>query len=502
MVNNDNPQDKLSFWEKHQVKRKKKLDEREMEKQTKLEERLVRKELTQAQKEEKKKQTLLMRQKVKEMDRKGKWKYYREKSSDAVIKAGSAVGNNRFLVAIRDTFMIPFTLTTGAAIPLILSNMFFTKTSMISAIPGVAESEGMYWVDQIIGQPLGNIFWAVMAGFSIYIALGMGYFLAKSYGKDGIIAAGVGIAIFFALKPLEPIAVLNGADGETVMTNYLGNNGMLIALLGSMLGTYIYVKLLDVRWLVPKLPESVPPMVAKAFGSIFAAAITLSIFAFLAQIWFIIATQANLSGEVASSAVNSTTGKIETTIQTRQLSTLFVALEFALAKPLMALGQNIGTTVLISFLVAFLWFFGIHGTNILTPVTSIIWDLNVLRNTEYWEKWKDLNASNPGLYNDYWTDVISVSGTDQQGLMTIPMAGLGYVGGTGATLGFLIGILLFSKYKLHKEIAKLAIVPGIFGINEPICFWIYANLYNWSCLNSYSLNPARSCLNPKYAVWN
>lgn len=46
----------------------------------------------------------------------------------------------------------------------------------------------------------------------------------------------------------------------------------------------------------------------------------------------------------------------------------------------------------------------------------------------------------------------------------------GQMGGTGATLGLLIAILLFTKYKPFKQVSKLALAPAIFNINEPIVF--------------------------------
>src|SRR5699024_9293118 len=43
-------------------------------------------------------------------------------------------------------------------------------------------------------------------------------------------------------------------------------------------------------------------------------------------------------------------------------------------------------------------------------------------------------------------------------------------GGCGSTLSLIIAMLLFCKSKRITELGKLALVPGIFGINEPIVF--------------------------------
>ena len=43
-------------------------------------------------------------------------------------------------------------------------------------------------------------------------------------------------------------------------------------------------------------------------------------------------------------------------------------------------------------------------------------------------------------------------------------------GGCGSTLSLIIAMLLFCKSKRITELGKLSLVPGIFGINEPIVF--------------------------------
>ena len=48
--------------------------------------------------------------------------------------------------------------------------------------------------------------------------------------------------------------------------------------------------------------------------------------------------------------------------------------------------------------------------------------------------------------------------------------GFGAYGGSGATLGLIIAIFLFSKAKEHKSIAKLSFAPGLFNINEMVIF--------------------------------
>ncbi|HBW0856363.1 TPA: PTS sugar transporter subunit IIC, partial [Klebsiella variicola] len=43
-------------------------------------------------------------------------------------------------------------------------------------------------------------------------------------------------------------------------------------------------------------------------------------------------------------------------------------------------------------------------------------------------------------------------------------------GGSGMTLGLLLAIFIASRRKDYRDLAKMAFVPGLFNINEPVMF--------------------------------
>lgn len=45
-----------------------------------------------------------------------------------------------------------------------------------------------------------------------------------------------------------------------------------------------------------------------------------------------------------------------------------------------------------------------------------------------------------------------------------------FMGGVGTTLSLVLAMLIFSRDKQERTLAKLEIGPGIFNINEPIVF--------------------------------
>ncbi|MGN0327639.1 MAG: EAL domain-containing protein [Lachnospira sp.] len=108
------------------------------------------------------------------------------------------------------------------------------------------------------------------------------------------------------------------------------------------------------------------------------------------------------------------------------------------------MGRNIITAALFVFIQTFLWFFGIHGNNVLEPVCQRLFVEGMNIN-------KTLIASGQAP-----TEIFSKTFLDVFVLM----------GGSGTTLCLLIAILLFSKNTGTKKLARLSGFPMLFNINE------------------------------------
>lgn len=65
----------------------------------------------------------------------------------------------------------------------------------------------------------------------------------------------------------------------------------------------------------------------------------------------------------------------------------------------------------------------------------------------------------------------------------------GMMGGSGSTICLLIATLLVSRNAATKSISKMAFVPGLFNINEPVIFG-YSIVYNVCMLIPFVLTPA------------
>lgn len=107
-----------------------------------------------------------------------------------------------------------------------------------------------------------------------------------------------------------------------------------------------------------------------------------------------------------------------------------------------------GSMVLFSFLVNFLWVFGIHGSDVLEPVSQSLFVAAMEVNQE-------LIAN-----GQVATEVYTKTFYDSFALM----------GGCGNTISLLIAVLLFSKRRSNKKLMKYAALPMIFNVNEILVF--------------------------------
>lgn len=167
------------------------------------------------------------------------------------------------------------------------------------------------------------------------------------------------------------------------------------------------------------MPDSVPPAVSKAFAAIIpgmAGLFTVSALNYL----FKLATDQNLIDWISES----------------------------IQAPLLKMSQGYPAVLVIVLLIHVLWFFGLHGTNIMSPVLQSIYGSAMTEN---------INAHQLGEEIPFkW-----VAGSFESFV---------WPGGAGVTLVLLISILLFSKRADYLTVGKLGIGPGIFNINEPVMF--------------------------------
>ncbi len=309
------------------------------------------------------------------------------------------ISNNKELVAVRDSMylLMPF---------LIIGSFFLLMAAF--PVPGYADLMlslfGEGWDSYLL--KITDATFGIMA---IFVILGTSYHYARNFKVDGLMAPMVTFVFFMIITPFE-----NGA----IPLQWLGASGMFMGILTGLIVTRVFCYLYN-KEMFPTMPAGVPPGVMKSFNSL-VPILGLAISALLINV-----------------LVSFTSFDSLHAIEYKILST-----------PLLLVGNTLPGIIFAEGLAEFLWFFGIHGNNIVSSVMQPIWLELAAQNLE---------MTQAGLEP---VNIITQQFKDTYLL----------IGGSGATLPLLFVILLTSKSKHLKMVASLALIPGLFNINEPVIF--------------------------------
>ena len=136
------------------------------------------------------------------------------------------------------------------------------------------------------------------------------------------------------------------------------------------------------------------------------------------------------------------------------MNTTFIEFIYKMIQtPLQGMTDSLGGVIVMAFLIPFLWWFGVHGSTIVGGIMTGILLSNTSANQAIIDSGKELTIAN-GAH------IVTQQFLDQFITTT----------GAGITIGLVICMLLFAKSAQSKQLGKLAIVPGMFNINEPVTF--------------------------------
>ena len=320
---------------------------------------------------------------------------------------------NRVLIAIRDGFLITTRLLIVGSIFLLIAN--FPIPGWESAIANVLGPDWTEWFTAVSRASFNCT--------GLLTALGTGYAMAREFGGDKIQGAAVAAVAFFILMPTSHIAtdaegaLVEGATVSGLSFDYIGPNGIFMALICAILGVWLFCYAYKKGWTI-KMPQGVPPAVMDSFAALVPSAIVMAC-AFLIRIVF----------------------------SFTEFGTMQDFIVAILQTPLEGLGDTLGANLLYTFMCSFLWFFGINGPAV---ANSVYFIGNVLTA-------KQLLAFEAGEALPYiFTNPFSNFFTN--------------FGGGGSTLSLVLLMVTVCRSKRIKQLGRLSIVPGFFGINEPIIF--------------------------------
>ncbi len=322
-----------------------------------------------------------------------------------VMPVGEKIASNRYLQAIKNSFIMFTPFLIVGSVFLLIGNL---------PIPGY-----MDFMNGIFGQGWDSTimipFDATYSFMALFITFLVGYNFAKIEKVDPI-SSGVLAAVGFLI--LTPLVDAGEQIGTALPLEWLGSNGIFVGFIVAFTTVNIF-KIFIRRDFVIKMPEQVPPEVAKSFSAIVPSLVIMILFLAL-RVLFTISPYLTIHAFIFG----------------------------VIAIPIGALGTSYFGTLLYSLAVSGLWSVGINSGSMINSIMRPFWFVNGQENLEAFKRGAEVL---PHIIVEPFFDMV-------------------FMGGSGVTLGLLIAMLIKSKSKQNQAISKLAIAPGCFNINEPVLF--------------------------------
>jgi PTS system cellobiose-specific IIC component len=344
-----------------------------------------------------------------------------------VVPTANRIASNKFLKAISDGFM--------ALMPVIIIGAIFSLLNSLAIAPyqNFITATGLKPILSLPNMVTNDI-------LALYAVFFIAYHLAKYYEKDPATAGMIALFTFLAVTPLANTAdiinkFLAGNNltlandivvpaGNVIPYEWIGAKGLFVAIIIGLVSTVVYNKLLD-KGLAIKMPEGVPPTIAKSFGGLIPGFVIIILFMAVNKV---VTFLPNITG-LHSVIYTFIQGPME-----------------------LLLGNSLGSFLVAILVAQLLWFFGIHG------VTAVILPI-------FYPLWTSLTTANIAALNA-GVSVFELPNIINRTFFSI----YAITGGSGMTLGLCLYMVLWSKSKQYQTLGKLALPANICGINEPVLF--------------------------------
>lgn len=331
---------------------------------------------------------------------------------DYLLPLANKLGQTTWLVALRDAFVSVMPITIAGSIAVLIK-------SLIEAAKINLGWKTFAWIMQPLTLVSDVVWRGTFALFALFLSMSLGYHLAKSMEVDPIAGAIVSLSsLAMSIANLTKYHI----GGKMVLLHHsfdisqFSTTGIFTAILFGTIGVSIFTLCVKARFKL-NLTTTLPYAEQMALDSLIPAIIAI----------FCV-------------------GMINFAFQTITGTFFGNWLLHSIQTPLVKLGQGFGMVLLVTLLVQVFAFFGINGLGVWAPLLDSIW----------------LTAQNvnvTAVRNGKPASFIWVRGSFDS---------FAWFGGAGGTLMLIVAILLFSKRSDYRTIAKVALAPGVFNINEPI----------------------------------
>ena len=332
-----------------------------------------------------------------------------EKLDKTLSPIGAKIGEQRHLKSISTGMMMTLPLIVIGSIFLIIANPPVNPELVDPNTTNIFMKFLLAWKNFAV-ENYGAIttpYDMTMGMAGLMSAFTIAYCLAGEYKMNNAMAGLISTSVF--------LMVCAPASEGSIPLSFLGADGLFVAIIIGLVSVEITRFIENKGWQV-KFPDSVPPAVTSFVNSMLPLLMNIIL----------------IYG-----------------INIIVVSTMGVNIPQAVMKvlsPALAVVDNIWGFLAIITFGNILWILGVNGTSIIFPIVFA------------------LGIKNTGLNAD-----LVAAGQDPSVYMNLQMFRIAILGGAGNTIG--LALLMAKSKSAHlKSLGRLATVPGICGINEPIIF--------------------------------
>lgn len=370
------------------------------------------------------------------------------KLADALSWVAIRCAQNKYLNAIKNAFQNYMPISLAGAVGMLWTNVLINDRGGLGAVfPFIMDLKFLNPIFEALS-------FASISCVSIVIVLLLSSEIAEANGDHDIYPTIVSFLCWLIVTPhtidgLHINVILHMSGGAIVQSKlshfvhipstigitlkdfatqgigsiYTSSSGLFTAMFIAIIATELFHLLRNCEWLLIKLPSQVSTEQVLSFMNIVPTFLTCLIMSSISYLCII------------------STGH---TMNTNIYNVIQLPLQ-------LLTGDNLIAVLILYFMISLFWIVGFHGKNLMAPfIESFYRPLLYINMTAFDTGLRGKNI--PYIFNPSMFQMF------------------GEIGGSGATLGLVIYILLFSKRHDNRIIANISLFPSLMNINETVIF--------------------------------
>lgn len=326
---------------------------------------------------------------------------------------------NPYLKAIRNGITLTLPLVMAGCVAVLLAN--FPVAQYKDFMDGVFGPDWRAFCVHIADGTFSILSLIMLLTISYSLAEHSNSIDVKKDMNPAVVAL-VSLGSLIALVQPYQLAALEGEapPGMGIPYFWLGIHGLFLSIIVAFASSLIFLRLKRISWLnISFYSEEADPAIAYAFSAMFPGMITIMLFALLKT----------LVGELG-------------------IDNIHQYIYDLLSSPFTQMGNTFGTAMFYIFVRHFFWFFGIHGSNLMEPVTTSIYVPAMEANMAA----VAIGEAPPYVFTKTFFDAFLA------------------MGGSGATICLILAVFIRNRRGSMFKISQLSLLPALFNINEMIMF--------------------------------